>query len=143
MILRAAGILIENNKLLLIDQDVTSKRRWSLPGGKLEEGEKLGDCVIREVEEETGLKTQVKRLLYICDSIKDDTHIVHITFQIERIGGTLGNIIGTDTNKIRGVQFIPLSELVAHGFGEIFQELAMNNFPNAGVYMGEKKNIGL
>lgn len=143
MNIRAAGILIEKNQILLIEQDVTQDRRWSLPGGKLEEGETLGDCVVREVKEETGLTTKVKRLLYICDSIKADKHIVHITFEVERVDGTLGDITGTDTNEIRNVKFIPILELTAHGFGEKFQELAENGFPSAGSYMGEKKNIGL
>jgi 8-oxo-dGTP pyrophosphatase MutT (NUDIX family) len=30
--------------------------KWDLPKGKLDKGEKLEDCAIREVEEETGLK---------------------------------------------------------------------------------------
>ena len=143
MIVRAAGILVEDEKLLLIDQDVTSQRRWSLPGGKVEQGEKLGDCVVREVQEETGLQVRVKRLLYVCDLIKEDTHVLHITFEVERVGGELGNISGTDTNVIRGAKFIPLENLVKYGFGQKFQELAMQGFPQAGSYMGEKKNIGL
>jgi len=30
--------------------------KWDLPKGKLDKGEKIEDCAIREVEEETGLK---------------------------------------------------------------------------------------
>ena len=30
--------------------------KWDMPKGKLDKGEKLEDCAIREVEEETGLK---------------------------------------------------------------------------------------
>jgi 8-oxo-dGTP pyrophosphatase MutT (NUDIX family) len=30
--------------------------KWDLPKGKLDKGEKLEDCAVREVEEETGLK---------------------------------------------------------------------------------------
>ena len=143
MNVRAAGILIQNHRILLIDQDVTKDRRWSLPGGKLEEGEKLGDCVVREVKEETGIHTQITRLLYICDLIKGDTHVLHITFELQGLGGELGNISGTDTNEIRGAAFVPLTNLEDYGFGRKFQDLALNGFPGAGSYMGEKKNIGL
>lgn len=144
MIVRATGILIENAKILLLDQDVNAKRRWSLPGGKVEADEKLGDCLIREVREETGLDVEIVRLLYVCDLITEKAHVLHITFEIRPTGGTLGKIAkGIDKNKIRAVKMIPVSELVTHGFGKKFQELVEQKFPRAGSYMGEKKNIGL
>lgn len=55
----AAGGLVENEKkeLLLIFR----RGKWDLPKGKLDKGEKLESCAVREVEEETGL-TRVKLL---------------------------------------------------------------------------------
>ncbi len=52
-LVRAAGGLVINEKkeLLLIFR----RGKWDLPKGKLDKGEKLEDCAIREVEEETGL----------------------------------------------------------------------------------------
>ena len=53
-IVLAAGGLVENEKKerLLIFR----RGKWDLPKGKLDKAEKLEDCAIREVEEETGLK---------------------------------------------------------------------------------------
>ena len=50
----AAGGLVQNEKkeYLLIFR----KGKWDLPKGKLDKGEKLEECAVREVEEETGLK---------------------------------------------------------------------------------------
>jgi 8-oxo-dGTP pyrophosphatase MutT (NUDIX family) len=50
----AAGGLVTNkqNEVMLIFR----RGSWDLPKGKLDKGEKLEDCAIREVEEETGLK---------------------------------------------------------------------------------------
>lgn len=52
--MQAAGGLVTNQKdeVLLIFR----RGKWDLPKGKLDEGEKLHDCAIREVEEETGLR---------------------------------------------------------------------------------------
>ena len=88
---RATGILVENGKILLVQQNVTESqdRNWSLPGGGLEFGEGIEDCLEREILEETGLQVVVRDLLYICDRIEDGRHMVHLTFLLERIGGTL------------------------------------------------------
>ena len=53
-LIKAAGGLVKNdsNKILMIFR----RGSWDLPKGKLDVGEKLEDCAIREVEEETGLK---------------------------------------------------------------------------------------
>lgn len=50
---RVTGILVEDGKILLVKQNVTSDRKWSLPGGRVEEGETLEDAIAREIEEET------------------------------------------------------------------------------------------
>ena len=58
-IIKAAGGLVqnENNKLLMIFR----RGKWDLPKGKLDDGETLEQCAVREVEEETGL-TKIKLL---------------------------------------------------------------------------------
>ena len=60
----AAGGLVENEKgeVLLIFR----KGKWDLPKGKLDKGETIEQCAVREVEEETGLKDIVlKKLITI------------------------------------------------------------------------------
>lgn len=47
------GLIINNNKVLTVVE--TKWNLVTLPGGRLEEGESLTDCVIREVKEETGV----------------------------------------------------------------------------------------
>ena len=52
--IQAAGGLVTNEKdeVLLIFR----RGKWDLPKGKLDKGEKMEDCAVREVEEETGLR---------------------------------------------------------------------------------------
>ena len=52
--IQAGGGLVrnENDEILMIFR----RGMWDLPKGKLDKGEKLEDCAVREVTEETGLK---------------------------------------------------------------------------------------
>jgi ADP-ribose pyrophosphatase YjhB (NUDIX family) len=97
------------------------------------------------MREETGLDVEPGRLLYVCDHLPGNgTHVVHMTFEARRTGGTVGDIAaGADTTPIRGVEFVKLSELPALGFTDRFAGLAMAGFPGAGSYMGPKSAIGL
>ncbi len=53
-LVKAAGglVLNEKNEILMIFR----RGKWDLPKGKLDKGETLEACAVREVEEETGMK---------------------------------------------------------------------------------------
>ena len=48
----AGGLVFNEKKEILI---IFRRGKWDLPKGKLDKGETLEDCAVREVEEETGL----------------------------------------------------------------------------------------
>lgn len=53
----------ENNEVLMIYR----RGKWDLPKGKLDDGESIDECAVREVSEETGLK-KLKLGEKICDT---------------------------------------------------------------------------
>lgn len=52
--IQAAGGLVQNEKKEILI--IFRRGKWDLPKGKLDKDEKLENCAIREVEEETGLQ---------------------------------------------------------------------------------------
>ncbi|HEK9102063.1 NUDIX hydrolase [Bacillus pfraonensis] len=140
---RATGVLIEEEKLLIVKQKV-SDRNWSLPGGRVENGETLEEAIIREMREETGLETRIKKLLYVCDKPDATPSLLHITFLLEKVSGEImlpSNEF--DYNPIHDVKMVPITELGDYHFSETFIELIEKGFLNAGTYQELKQNIGL
>ena len=67
----AAGGLVRNDegKLLMIFR----RGKWDLPKGKLDKGESLEDCAVREVEEETGIKnTKIEKPYTVTYHVYDE-----------------------------------------------------------------------
>jgi len=69
----AAGIIIHNGKVLLGQRKKGKdlEYKWELPGGKLEEGETLEQCLCRELIEELNLKINVKKFFMKSEYIYD------------------------------------------------------------------------
>ncbi|KAM7234191.1 hypothetical protein CapIbe_014349 [Capra ibex] len=62
----AGAVFDENTRKILVVQDRNKlKNMWKFPGGLSEPGEDIGDTAVREVFEETGIKSEFQSLLSI------------------------------------------------------------------------------
>ena len=57
----AGGVVVRDGKVLLVHRPRYDD--WTLPKGKLDEGESFEDAALREVEEETGVRCTLGREL--------------------------------------------------------------------------------
>jgi len=81
------GVLIENNKVLLVKRDIEPfKNFWVLPGGHVECGERVEEALIREMKEELGIEVKIKKLIGIFSDPKRDPRgcSVSAAFLIEK-----------------------------------------------------------
>ncbi len=68
-----AAVVFSGDRVLLVRRgNEPSRGRWGLPGGVVELGERVGEAVVREIREETGVTVRPLRLLTIFDSIVRD-----------------------------------------------------------------------
>jgi 8-oxo-dGTP diphosphatase len=77
------GVLISEGRVLLIRRGKEPLRgRWVVPGGTVELGETLEQALVREMEEETGLRVEPGEVLTVFDRIMQDAGTVRYHYVI-------------------------------------------------------------
>lgn len=80
----------EDGRLLVVRRrNPPGAGRWTVPGGRVEPGERLADAVAREVAEETGLEVEIGRVVGVFEILTDELHAVSIDHRVRPVGGTL------------------------------------------------------
>jgi 8-oxo-dGTP pyrophosphatase MutT (NUDIX family) len=89
---RAGIVLIEQNKLALIERHRQERHYFSFPGGGIDEGETPEQTAVREAKEELGLEVTLKQK--IAEVIFHGYHQHY--FLAERIDGKFGSGVGEE-----------------------------------------------
>jgi len=106
------GIIIKDGKILLVKRkNDPFKGKWALPGGFVEYGEKMEDAVVREVLEETGLKTTVDKTIGVYSDPNRDPrgHTITVVYRLDIKGGELKS--GDDASDAKFFDVNQLPEL--------------------------------
>ena len=81
-IIRCRAVIFNEGKLLVVKHSKDFDY-YALPGGHLEFGEDVKECLIREITEELGIKPGIGRLLYINTFIdKNNTQPMEFFFEV-------------------------------------------------------------
>lgn len=63
--IRVYGLLIKDDQILVADELIGGNAMTKFPGGGLEFGEGIEDCLLREFEEELDITIEIKSLFHI------------------------------------------------------------------------------
>ncbi len=87
----AVGVVCFKGDDVLLIRRGTQPRigEWSLPGGRIEPGERAVDAALRELREETGVEARILGLIDVVDGIFPEAgrHYVLIDYVAEWTGG--------------------------------------------------------
>lgn len=71
--IRVSGLLVRDDRALLVRQAKADTTYWLLPGGGVDRGESLQEALVREFREECSLEVEVdRRILAVVESISPD-----------------------------------------------------------------------
>jgi len=85
MVLVAKSVVVRDGKALVLTKP---DGRPDLPGGQVEEGESLEQCLHREIHEETGLKVRILRIIAEWTYEKGpELTVAGMTYDCEYLGG--------------------------------------------------------
>ncbi len=81
---RAAGILVRDKRVLLVEHKKPSESYWVVPGGRVCFGETLPDALRREFLEELAMRVRIGGLVFLNDAAPagGSRHVVNVYFQV-------------------------------------------------------------
>lgn len=108
----AVGVVcLKGDEVLLIRRGTPPRLgEWSLPGGRIEPGERAVDAALRELREETGVEARILGLIDVIDGVFTEIgrHYVLIDYAAEWTGGEA--VAGDDASH---AAFMPLEVALA------------------------------
>jgi 8-oxo-dGTP diphosphatase len=108
----AVGVVcIRGDEVLLIRRGKPPRQgEWSLPGGRIEPGERAIDAALRELREETGVEAEIVGLIDVVDGLFPEAGMHYVLIDYAAIWRSGEPVAGDDAAEAR---FWPVAEIGA------------------------------
>ena len=107
----ASAVVVDDQGRILLHRR-RDNDKWALPGGKMEIGESIGGCAIREVREETGMTADIEadlgdtKYMYVWDDIR-----IRKTVHFFLMRHTGGNVDDRD-DEMEEIRWFPMERAI-------------------------------
>lgn len=132
------AVVIHGGRVLLIRRGKEPlKGRWVVPGGTVELGETLEEALMREVEEETGLRVCPRELVTVFDRIQRRGgrvvyHYVIVDYFCDYVSGS-----PRAASDAEDVALVAPGDLASYDLPPKAWEVVLDGFRRAGVAVGD------
>ena len=131
MINVAVGLIIRNRTEILLCQrkpHLPYPLKWEFPGGKVKDGERVEDCLRRELAEELGIEVKIGAPYHRRQYVYPDSGTFDVSyFLVPSFSGAIVNNVFAD------LRWVPLSELTVYDILEGNTEVAQKLLSDYGV----------
>jgi 8-oxo-dGTP diphosphatase len=130
---RVCGICVQDGKILLINHSGLNETGefWAPPGGGLQFGETIEECLKREFLEETNTTVSMGKFLTVREFLKYPLHAIELCYEVSIESGEIE--IGIDPEMeeqiIKDIEWLSFEEVFAKekgSFAEILEEILAN-----------------
>jgi 8-oxo-dGTP diphosphatase len=119
---RVSGICIQNDKILLINHSGLNESNefWSPPGGGLQFGESIEECLKREFLEETNTVVSIVKFLIIKEFINPPLHAIELYYEVKIESGNIEKGFDPEMEEqiIKDIQWLSFEEVLGKGEGK-------------------------
>ena len=128
---RVCGICVQDGRMLLINHSGLNEGNefWSPPGGGLQFGETIEECLKREFLEETNTGISIGKFLKVREFVKPPLHAIELYYEVTIESGIVKK--GFDPEMewqiIKDIQWLNFEEILGKGEGK-FSEILENLF---------------
>jgi len=119
---RVCGICVQKGKILLINHSGLNESNefWSPPGGGLQFGETIDECLKREFLEETNTTIFVGKFLKIREFLKPPLHAIELYYEVKIESGIVKKGFDPEMKEqiIKDIQWLSFEEVLFKGEGK-------------------------
>lgn len=124
------GVVERDGRFVLLKNE---RDEWELPGGKLEPGETIEDCLVREIEEELDLSTKVGRPLNNWVYFVNGVHVLIVTYALQILNEKAEMRMSHEHKELR---LFPLEEIAGLRMPDGYKQSIAAYAETAGIRPG-------